>query len=120
MTVSALFIFGFTATINQTLRKICLWHFLIAQPAYPLGNACCFGGEGGILRFARGPLALRTAHAHGGAPRGGQTIHRIVCRSRPSNPSPSTAKKQHASPSGDACCFGGEGGIRTHVRLLSN
>ena len=37
------------------------------------------GGEGGILRFAFGLLALRAVRTFGGASLGGQTVHWTLC-----------------------------------------
>lgn len=61
------------------------------------------GGEGGILRFAFGLLALRAARTLGGASRGGKTVHRTLFRLRPSNPSESQHKQEH--PCGCSCLW---------------
>jgi len=81
-------------TLSSYLGKIlcCLGIVIrLRQTKKARFRAFLFGGEKGILRFACGPLVLRTARPLGGAARGGQTVHRTLCFSALRIP-PSIAK----------------------------
>ena len=77
------------------------------------------GGEGGILREGLGLLVFQTALLRAIAPRGGGTPHCGVGSLRPSNPFLLNSKAGRPCVA-RAPCFGGEGGIRTHVPLPAN
>ena len=84
-----------------------------------VARAPCFGGEGGILREGLGLLVFQTALLRAIAPRGGPTPHCGVGSLRPSNPFLLNSKAGRPCVA-RASCFGGEGGIRTHVPLPAN